>query len=197
MQAVESETLILYHTDLRGEWPEAGARALAARLPYLKRLALAAAADAAHASLAGLALALRALARVTGRAVAARELIFEAERKPRLATAAGADFSIAHSGPYVGCAALAAARVGLDLEFGSAPQLAGWVAREAVVKAAGIGVRAFHEVELCGHGACCRGERWYAHALAQFPGAVACAMASVPLRALEVRAVPLAELFGV
>src|SRR3981081_426642 len=66
MQAVESQTLILYHTDLRGEWPRAAARvaralkrqplilyptalrgewpraaagALGARLPYGKRLA--------------------------------------------------------------------------------------------------------------------------------------------------------------
>src|SRR5256886_16334255 len=39
MQAVESQTLILYHTDLRGEWPRDAARALAARLPYAKRLA--------------------------------------------------------------------------------------------------------------------------------------------------------------
>jgi phosphopantetheinyl transferase len=196
MQAVESETLILYHTDLRDEWPEASARALAARLPYLKRLALSAASEAAHASLAGVALALRALAHVSGRAVAAAELVFEAERKPRLAAAGAADFSIAHSGPYVGCAALPAARVGLDLEFGSAPQLHAWVAREAVVKAAGLGVRGFPEVELTECGACCRGERWYARVLEDFPGAAACAMTSVPLRALEVRALPLAELFG-
>src|SRR5947208_14440127 len=73
MQAVESQTLILYHTDLRGQWPAAAARALAARLPYGKRLALAArlpygkrlalGADEPqqHASPAGIALALRAL----------------------------------------------------------------------------------------------------------------------------------------
>ena len=39
MQAVESQTLILYHTDLRGEWRRDAARALAARLPYAKRFA--------------------------------------------------------------------------------------------------------------------------------------------------------------
>jgi phosphopantetheinyl transferase len=196
MQAVESETLILYHTDLRGEWPQAAARSLAARLPYLKRLALSGASEAAHASLAGVALALRALARATGRTVAAAELIFESERKPRLAAAGAADFSIAHSGPYVGCAALPAARVGLDLEFGGTPRLTEWVAREAAVKAAGLGVRALSEVELTEGGARCRGECWYARVLAEFPGAAACAMASVPMRALEARAVPLAELFA-
>ncbi|TLY97322.1 MAG: hypothetical protein E6K38_04515 [Gammaproteobacteria bacterium] len=61
MQAVESQTLILYHTDLRGQWPAAAARALAARLPYGKRLALGADERQQHASLAGIALALRAL----------------------------------------------------------------------------------------------------------------------------------------
>src|SRR5437762_11811578 len=61
MQAVESQTLILYHTDLRGQWPAAAARALAARLPYGKRLALGADEPQQHASPAGIALALRAL----------------------------------------------------------------------------------------------------------------------------------------
>src|SRR6267143_2382540 len=69
MQAVESETLILYHTDLRGEWPRAAARALAARLPYPKRLTAGSGSAASRASLAGIALALRALARITARTV--------------------------------------------------------------------------------------------------------------------------------
>src|SRR5207245_10897902 len=81
MQAVESQTLILYHTDLRGQWPAAAAGALAARLPYGKRLALGADEPQQHASLAGIALALRALsleelfgrcARTTGRGCATR-----------------------------------------------------------------------------------------------------------------------------
>src|SRR5258706_291622 len=68
MQAVESETLILYHTDLRGEWPRDAARALAARLRYGKRLAASADSPGARASLAGIALALRALSALPGRA---------------------------------------------------------------------------------------------------------------------------------
>src|SRR5262249_34560651 len=101
MQAVESQTLILYHSDLRGRWPEAPARALAARLPYAKRLEVAAHAAAAPATLAGVALALRALSEVTGRPVAPGELAFPDGGKPHLArTEAGAaDFSISHSGP--------------------------------------------------------------------------------------------------
>src|SRR6202047_2763808 len=109
MQAVESETLILYHTDLRGEWPRAAARALAAHLPYGKRLAMSADSPAARASLAGIALALRALSALSGRAVAPGEMVFVQGAKPRLAhgcaaraahtdeqRALGPDFSISH-----------------------------------------------------------------------------------------------------
>src|ERR1700741_5052802 len=75
MQAVESQTLILYHTDLRGgQWPEEAARALALRLPYAKRLEVAAHSAAAPATLAGVALALRALGELMGRRIAPGEL---------------------------------------------------------------------------------------------------------------------------
>lgn len=198
MQAVESQTLILYHTDLRGQWPEEGARALTARLPYGKRLGLGGG-EPARASLAGVALALRALARVSGRTVQPRELRFGREAKPLLAAQAAGehcDFSISHSGPFVGCAALAGGRVGFDLEFGEEPRLGDWVAREAVVKAAGFGVRALREVELTSAGATCRGEAWHAQRLGHFPGAAACVMSSAPVRAVLAQAVPLAELFA-
>ena len=201
MQAVETETLILYHTDLRGEWPEEGARALAARLPYAKRLAVASAAPRARESLAGIALALRALAAVMRRDVQARELVFALDRKPYLTGAAregaagDADFSIAHSAPFVGCAALARGRVGLDIEMGAGARLARLVAREAALKAAGLTLAAFPEVELEEGGARCRGVRWHARELAEFPGARACLMTSSPLAHVEARAVALADLF--
>jgi phosphopantetheinyl transferase len=201
MQAVESQTLILYHTDLRGQWPEERARALARRLPYLKRLAVSGRSARAQATLAGVALALAALTRALGREVLPSELRFAFEEKPRLAAAADsarapADFSIAHSGPWVGCAALRGGRVGLDVELDSEARLADWVAREAVVKAAGLGMRAVKEVELNGAGARCRGEHWHARRLDQFPGAAACVMTSVAVLAVEARQVPLAELFA-
>jgi phosphopantetheinyl transferase len=200
MQAVESQTLILYHTDLRGQWPEEAARALAVRLPYLKRLAVCSGTERAQATLAGVALALRALTRILGRNVHASELIFAPDEKPRLASPAereraAADFSIAHSGPHVGCAGLRGARVGLDVEVGSDAHLENWVAREAVVKAAGLGVRAVRDVELNGAGARCRDEHWHARRLDQFAGAVACVMTSVAILAVEAQPVPLAELF--
>ncbi len=201
MQAVESQTLVLYHTDLRGQWPEERARALARRLPYLKRLLVTRPGEAARASLAGIALALRALARATGCTTLTPELLrFPHGAKPHLlarpGTPPGSDFSIAHSGPLVGCAALGAGRVGFDLEYGSGAHLSPWVAREAAAKAAGQGVRALHQVELVAPGARLGDQSFHARALAAFPGAVSCVMTSVPVHTLEIRAVALTELFA-
>lgn len=201
MQAVESQTLILYHTDLRGQWPEEAARALAARLPYAKRLEVAAHAAAAPATLAGVALALRALARVTGAAVAPGELAFPDGGKPHLARTGTAaadspDFSISHSGPWVGCAAVAQGLVGFDVEQGSEARLAEWAAREAALKACGAGLAEARAVELAAGGARCRGVALAATALELFAGAAACAMTSLPVRRLEARALSLAELFA-
>jgi hypothetical protein len=53
-----------------------------------------------------------------------------------------------------------------------------------------------NEVQLSAAGAHCRGATWHARALPQFPGAVACAMTSVPVQVVVAAAVPLAELFA-
>ncbi len=198
MQAVESQTLILYHSDLRGQWPEEAARALARRLRYRGRLALAGDSQAARASLAGLALALKGLRRITALALEPGDLTYVPGEKPRLTAelAVPHDFSIAHSGPYVACAVVAGMAVGLDLEFGAHPRLPQWVAREAAVKAATLGVRAIGEVELAEDGAHLRGQRWHARPLEYFPGAAACVMTQLPLTGLEVQAFSLRELFA-
>ncbi|HXY75912.1 MAG TPA: hypothetical protein VEH54_03320 [Steroidobacteraceae bacterium] len=198
MQALESQTLILYHTDLRGEWPENAACALRARLPYARRLALASSSEATRSSLAGIALALRALSALLGHAVSAAQLRFERGEKPSLAAAGAprADFSISHSGPWVGCAALAGGRVGLDIEVGAGERIEGFVAREAALKGAGIGLRGFGEVRLHEGGASCCGELWHARPLDFFPGAAACVMTSRAVNAFDARALPLGELFG-
>jgi phosphopantetheinyl transferase len=196
MQAVESQTLILYHTDLRDHWPEEGARQLATRLPYLKRLSVGSGTDAARASLAGIALALRTLAALLGRPVSAAEIVFAQHEKPLLAAGGVLDFSIAHSGALVGCAAVRGARVGFDLEQGVDERLNDWVAREATVKAAGLGMRAVSEVNLFAGGALCRGTRWYGHALQTFPGATAWLMTSIEGACVQVRSLGLAELFS-
>jgi hypothetical protein len=219
MQAVESETLILYHTDLRGQWPEPAAQALAARLPYARRLAARAGGATQRASLAGIALALRALTRILGRRVRAGELVFAQGRKPRLvqhtgraaAIVAGApvafagvepteppDFSISHAGPWAGCAALARGHVGFDVEPDSAPRSADWVVREALLKATGAGIGAAREVGALEVRDGCmywRGERWHVQRLELFAGASACVVSSVAVRELQAHAVALAELF--
>ncbi len=201
MQAVESQTLILYHTDLRGQWPEAAASALARALPYAKRLEVAAHAARSAATLAGIALALRALTELDGREVAASELAFPDGGKPCLARGRTAaeqcpDFSIAHSGHWVGCAAVAHGRVGFDVELGSGERLSQWAAREAALKACALGVVAAREVELVDGHAVCRGVTLHSRPLGLFAGAAACIMTSQPVARLEARALTLAESFA-
>jgi len=219
MQAIESQNLILYQTDLRGQWPEGPARAFAARLPYARRLALGSASAAAHASLAGIALALQALTRLLGERVHVDEILFAQGEKPRLAApaalAAGgtrlahrggaphiersmADFSISHAGPWVACAALARGRIGLDIEMGTDERITDWVLREAALKASGEGLRALqdlqdvsvHEGRLSW-----RGELWHVQRPAGFAGASACIVFSHEIAAVESNTLALAELF--
>ena len=219
MQAVESQNLILYQTDLRGQWPEEAARAFTAGLPYARRLALGSGSAASRASLAGIALALRALAWLLGRRVHAGEILFAQGAKPRLAPpaalAAGEaqcaqrgvtshderavpDFSISHAGPWVACAALTGGRVGLDLETSTDERSAQWVLREALLKASGEGLRGLREVqELAVHEGRVRfrGESWRVHRLGGFDGALACIVCSSEVAALESHALSPAELF--
>jgi hypothetical protein len=219
MQAIESQNLILYQTDLRGQWPEGPARAFAARLPYARRLALGSGSAAAHASLAGIALALCALTRLLGRRVHAGEILFTQGEKPRLAPsvalAAGgtrlahrggashiegttADFSISHAGPWVACAALARGRIGLDLEMGTDERITGWVLREAALKASGDGLRALHDVQdVSVHEGrlSWRGELWQVRRPAEFAGASACIVCSDEIASVQSNALALAELF--
>jgi hypothetical protein len=219
MQAIESETLILYHTDLRGQWPAEAARAFAARLPYARRLALRGESATAQASLAGAALALRALGQLLGRTVSAGELVFAAGSKPVLGAATRAvasggattvhaaavgvgltpDFSISHSGPWVGCAALARGRIGLDIELGTERRIADWVVREAALKSSGEGLHALEEVRSLHSGErrlLWRGECWHVRRLEQFAGACACVVSSLALHSVEAHAVVLGELFA-
>ena len=108
----------------------------------------------------------------------------------------GPDFSISHSGPWVGCAAIKCGRVGFDVEMGSGQRIATFVAREAALKACGAGIGAWREVRLSGGRASCRGELLYAHALRLFAGAAACVMTSFAAPELTVRALSLEELFA-
>lgn len=186
---------------MHGQWPEEGAQAFAAGLPYAKRLALRGGSAAVRASLAGVALALRALTEASGARVTARELAFPAGAKPTLigssaARAARCDFSIAHAGALVGCAAVRGGEVGFDLELGRTARLRRFVRCEAALKAAGLGIAQLAQVQLQRMGARCGGRRWHARMLECFAGASACSMTSFPVRRLEVRAIGLRDLFA-
>ena len=131
--------------------PEAALDALLAALPYGRRLELEARdAAARRAGLAGTALALAALTRMRGSPVRAAELAFPQGGKP--AVPGGPDFSVAHAGDAVGVAAVQAGLVGFDLEplvdAADRARLERWTATEAVLKAAGRGLRDAGEVEL-------------------------------------------------
>lgn len=124
-------------------------------LPYARRLELGRRdTDARRDSLAALALALLALERLTGRAVAASELSFPAEGgKPSLPN--GPRFSWSHCTGRVACIASPHADPGLDLEAlppaapaDARPRLLRWTATEAVLKAAGRGLRDANGVQL-------------------------------------------------
>jgi hypothetical protein len=124
-------------------------------LPYARRLELGRRdTDARRDSLAALALTLLALERLTGRAVAAGELTFPGDGgKPFLP--GGPRFSWSHCTGRVACIASQRADPGLDLEALplAAPadtrrRLLRWTATEAVLKAAGRGLRDAAEVQL-------------------------------------------------
>ena len=80
----------------------------------------------------------------------AAELAFPQGGKP--AVPGGPDFSVAHAGDAVGVAAVPAGLVGFDLEplvdVADRARLERWTATEAVLKAAGRGLRDAGEVEL-------------------------------------------------
>lgn len=221
MQVIESQNVILYQADLRGQWPQIAARAFAAQLPYARRLALRSGSSAGRASLAGIALAVRALGHLLGRNLRANEILFAHGEKPRLAPpvalavgdsrvlhrrvtrsehdTARTDFSISHTGPWVACAALAGGSIGLDLEMGADERIADWVVREAALKASGHGLRALREVgelQLSGGHLAWRGESWHVRRLEGFAGAAACLVTSVEVRTVERHAIGLAELFA-
>jgi phosphopantetheinyl transferase len=129
--------------------------------------------------------------------------VFAQGEKPHLASpaaraASGADFSISHAGPWAACAALARARIGLDLEMGGDERVADWVLREAALKASGEGLRALREVQdLTLHEGILRrrGESWHVQRLEGFEGASACIVCSGAMPAVERHALALGELF--
>lgn len=152
-----SHVLVLHSKLPAGPCP-AGLSLLLERLPYAKRLELEAREPGARClSLAGIALALRGMAVMLSGPVDPRRLSFPAGGKPCLP--GGPGFSISHSGPRVGVALCCDCEPGFDLEqleagagepAASRSRLVRWTATEAVLKAAGRGLRDARDVTLAG-----------------------------------------------
>ena len=130
--------------------------ALLRALPYARRLELEQRSDAdRHASLAGLWLVLQGATQLTGRPAGPHDLRFPMGGKPMLAE--GPCFSVSHGRDLVAVALSADAEIGFDLEESGdgqgsdrkdATTLERWTATEAVLKAAGQGLRDAKSVEL-------------------------------------------------
>jgi hypothetical protein len=180
---------IIIHAALPGPALPWQSRLLEA-LPYARRLDLGRRdADARRDSLAALALALLALERLTGRAVAVGELSFPGDGgKPCLPN--GPRFSWSHCTGRVACIASPHADPGLDLEAlplaapaDARPRLLRWTATEAVLKAAGRGLRDAAGVQLAEdlRTGVLGGDRYFLQPL-ELPGCVGQVAARVPLR---------------
>jgi len=150
--------VLVLHARLSAE-PDSGALAgLGARLPYAKRFELERRdPPVRQAGLAGISLALRGIGLLRGSPGDAGQLRFPSGGKPYLP--GGPTFSVSHGRTRVGVAVSADDGVGFDLEeFDPASPEAGatrsrlvrWTATEAVLKAAGRGLRDARAVELDG-----------------------------------------------
>jgi phosphopantetheinyl transferase len=130
--------------------------ALLHALPYARRLELERRNETdRHASLSGLWLVLQGAPQLTGRPVGPQDLRFPMGGKPMLAE--GPCFSVSHGRIHVAAALSTDAEIGFDLEEagsdrhgapGDASTLERWTATEAVLKAAGQGLRDVKSVEL-------------------------------------------------
>jgi phosphopantetheinyl transferase len=145
--------VILYHATLPDRLETADTRALRERIAYARRVTLADRRGDRELTLAGIALALAAARALGGAAPSPESLRFPAGGKPVFAEAGAPVFSIAHSGRTVIAGARAAGAIGVDVEHpaesGLAPESRRrWSAREAAVKALGLGLWAATEVEI-------------------------------------------------
>jgi phosphopantetheinyl transferase len=150
-----TDVLVLHSTLPAGPCP-AGLSSLLARLPYAKRLEIEGrSAEARCASLAGIALALRGMANMLHRPVDPCRLSFPSGGKPSLP--GGPSFSVSHGASRVGVALCSDCELGFDLEqlgirsgepAAGMPALVRWIATEALLKAAGRGLRDANDVTL-------------------------------------------------
>jgi phosphopantetheinyl transferase len=149
-------------------------------LPYARRLELdRREPEARRASLAGLGLVLAGAARLTQQEFPPQAFTFPPAGKPRLL--GGPYFSISHSSSTVTCIVCGDTDCGIDIEdrldsaeSAAIAKLRRWTATEAVLKAAGLGLRATREValaELLGH-ALVQCQRYELQSLDDMPGVI-------------------------
>jgi hypothetical protein len=153
-ESLSVSAVILLHASFPGHLPGSDLATLLARLPYGKRLELERRSPEERAAgLAGIALALEAARRLRGATVSAADLRFAQDGKP--AFDGGPYFSVSHTDGCVACAASDALDCGFDFEFvpigadeAARSRLRRWTAVEAVLKAAGRGLRESAQVEI-------------------------------------------------
>lgn len=146
--------VIVLHAAFPGHFAGFEPDVLLPRLPYAKRLELERREPhAREAALAGITLALEAFRRLRLAPPPVSDLRFPQHGKP--AFAGGPFFSISHTDGRVACAATEDFECGFDFEFvpvgadeAMRARLSRWTAAEAVLKAAGLGLRDAGEVEL-------------------------------------------------
>jgi len=167
--------VIVLHAPRPGHLAPDRLQALLAALPYAKRLEIERRdRDGRAAGLAGIALALEAASLLRGVPVPAADLRFPQDGKPALA--GGPFFSVSHTNGWDACAASVDLDCGLDIEAAQVPaaddaataaRLMRWTATEAVLKAAGLGLRQAAEVEVMPdlQTACLRGTQYYLRTL--------------------------------
>jgi hypothetical protein len=141
--------VIVLQAELGGDGEDAAGARLLQRLPYARRLELELRdVQSRRASLRGTGLVLDGLSQLCGRPVAAGELRFPQGGKPYCADAGS--FSVTHTEQRVAVALCRDCDVGIDMEdlptgidpgSGAYRKLERWTAVEAVLKAAGMGLR--------------------------------------------------------
>jgi hypothetical protein len=148
-------------------------------LPYARRLQLEGRSGTQRdASLTGIALALLGAEKTVGRCFAPRDISFPPDQRPALR--AGPVFSVSHSARHVACCVIEGFACGIDIEdlpldidVAGAEKLLRWTATEAVLKAAGRGIRAVDQVAVDTAGAfgVVGAERYELQSLTVMPGA--------------------------
>lgn len=148
--------VLVLHARLADDGDPAVFATLLASLPYARRIELERRDSRDRfASLAGVWLVLEGASRLLGRPVPAGELRFPEGGKPVLTT--GPFFSVSHGGARAAAAVSESVDVGFDMEQAGVGQadspdyharLERWTATEAVLKAAGRGLRDAKSVEV-------------------------------------------------